>query len=123
MAKKIKSKVKKSVTVYDTTFADATYQCDFARISKDNINLIYNCYTDETAADDSDLALPNTYRTSIDFTEETPAGKVTAVMAAISTNTDEEKLTILANCLLEIASDIEVANASSDLFGGTVESE
>lgn len=123
MPKKVKSKVKKSVTQFDTVFADGTYQCDSIKVSNDRVSLFYNCYNDEAEADDDGTPLPNAYNTSIEFTEETPAGKVTAVMAVISTNTDAEKMTILANCLLEIGSDILVADTDSDLFGGTVESE
>ncbi len=119
MAKKIKNKVQKSETMYDQTFASAVWEGYRISIRNDVVSVDYKLFNDSDAADAGDVAMNARYQNSIPVTVDPPTGKLTAVLAQISANTTEEKLSTLINAMLDVMSDIEIADENSSLYGGT----
>ncbi len=119
MAKKIKNKVRKSESMYDKTFANAVWEGVRMSIRNDVVSVDYKLFNDSDAADDGDVAMNARYQNSIAVTVDPPNGKVTACLAQLSSNTNEEKLSTLMNAMLDVMSDIEIADENSSLYGGT----
>lgn len=120
MAKKAKTKVKKETTKYSKLHPDAIWQDTRCTIQRDTVTTIYQQYSDEDAADNSDTAFPG-YHECTHTVDDTPdATALAAVESAISALTTAEARSVLVEALLGNESAEEIANSDSPLYGGTI---
>lgn len=119
MAKKIKNQVEKSTNIYDATFANAVWQSDEIAINQDTLGTSYRLYHDVAEANAEGVVMDDTHVNGIPITVDPPGGQVAAVLAVVAANTNEEKLSTLANAMMDVVADIEIADSNSKLFGGT----
>lgn len=119
MSKKIKTQVQKSVDFYGETFASAVWQSDVITVNQDTVGVSYSLYHDAGEANANGVAINDRYNNGVTITVDPPGGRVAAVLAVVAGDSNEEKISALANALLDVVADIEIANSNGKLHEGS----